>query len=190
MRRSKPPERPAKVKEQQESYSLIDERYEIIGGVRYDFLSSPKYAHQKILTNFYLAFHGACCQEGEILLAPMDVHFDEENIVQPDVIYISRERLDIIRDGFVFGVPDLLVEILSESTGRHDKTVKKKLYEQFGVKEYWLADPMYRTVDQFVLREEHYELAATLQETETLVSATVPCLAIDLSGIFPADMRQ
>lgn len=190
MTRSNPPERPAKVKERQEAYSLIDERYEIIGGVRYDFLSSPKYAHQKILTNFHLAFHGACSQEGEILLAPMDVHFDDDNIVQPDVIYISGERLDIIRDGFVFGVPDLLVEIMSESTGRHDKTVKKKLYEQFGVKEYWLADPQYRTVDQFVLREGKYELASTLSESDTLVSATIPCLAIDLGGIFPIDMRQ
>ncbi|SHE14790.1 Uncharacterised protein [Chlamydia abortus] len=59
----------------------MPERYEIIGGIRYDFLSSPKYVHQKILTNFYLAFHGACKEEGEILLAPMDVHFDEDNIV-------------------------------------------------------------------------------------------------------------
>ena len=190
MNRSKPPERPAKVKEQQDNYSLIDERYEIIGGERYDFLSSPKYAHHKILTNFHLAFHSACCQEGEVLLAPMDVHFDEDNIMQPDVIYISRERLDIIRDGFIFGVPDLLVEILSDSTGRRDKIIKKKQYEHFGVKEYWLADPQYRTVDQFVLREGRYELAATLSESDTLVSATVPCLTIDLSVIFPADMRQ
>jgi len=190
MSRSKPPVRPEKVKEQQEAYSLIEERYEIIGGIRYDFLSSPKYAHQKMLTNFYLAFHGACSEEGEILLAPMDVHFDKENVVQPDVIYISRERLDIIRDGFVFGVPDLLVEILSESTGRHDKTVKKALYEQFGVKEYWLADPLYRTVDQFVLREGRYVLEATLSIEDTLVSPTVPCLALHLGTIFPVDLRQ
>ncbi|MFB9275957.1 Uma2 family endonuclease [Cohnella cellulosilytica] len=192
MNRSKPPARPrdGKVKEQEESYSLIEERYEIIGGVRYDFLSSPKYAHQKMLTNFYLAFHSACSQEGEILLAPMDVHFDENNIVQPDVIYIASERLDMIHDGFVFGVPDLLVEILSESTGRHDKKVKKALYEQFGVKEYWLADPIYRTVDQFVLQEGRYELAATLSEGDTLTSPTVPCLAIDLSAIFPENLRQ
>ncbi len=189
MSRSKPPERPEKVKEQQENYSLIDERYEIIGGVRYDFLSSPKYAHQKILTNLHLTFHNACCHEGEILLA-LDVHFDDDNIFQPDVIYISRERLDIIQGGFVFGAPDLVVEILSESTGGRDKTIKKKTYERFGVKEYWLADPQYRTVDQFVLQEGRYELAATLLESDTLVSATVPCLTIDLSVIFPADMRQ
>jgi len=192
MTRPKPSTHPKneKVKEQQETYSPIEERYEIIEGVRYDLLSSPKYAHQKMLTNFYLAFHSACSQEGEILLAPMDVHFDENNIVQPDVIYITRERLDIIRDGFVFGVPDLLVEILSESTGRHDKIVKKALYEKFGVKEYWLADPIYRIVDQFVLRERRYQLAATLSEGDTLTSPTVPCLSIDLDIVLPDNLRQ
>lgn len=188
--RAKPPERPTKVKEGQERYAMIDERYEIIGGVRYDFLSSPKYAHQKMLTNFYLAFHDSCGQDGEVLLAPLDVHLDEDNILQPDVIYIARDRLDIIRDGYVFGAPDLVVEILSDSTGRRDKTIKKDAYERFGVKEYWLADPVYRTVDQFVLREARYELAATLTEGDRLVSPTIPCLSIDLNAVFPADLRQ
>lgn len=184
------PKQTPKVKEQRGIYD-VPERYEIIGGIRYDFLSSPKYVHQKILTNFYLAFHGACKAEGEILLAPMDVHFDEENIVQPDVIYIANANLGIIRDGFVFGVPDLLVEILSSSTGRRDKTIKKDLYEKHGVKEYWLADPTYRTVDQFVLTEgEGYRLVATLTEEDQLQSPTIPCLTIDLASIFPENDRQ
>lgn len=177
------------VKEQQEFYE-IPERFELIEGIRYDFLSSPKYVHQKILTNFHLAFHSACSREGEILLAPMDVHFDEDNIVQPDVIYISRENLGIIRDGFVFGVPDLVVEILSESTGKRDKTIKKSLYERFGVLEYWLADPVYRTIDQFVLEDGRYRLAATLTEQDRLDSPTIPCLEIDLMTIFPLDTKD
>jgi Uma2 family endonuclease len=171
------------VKEQQGFYE-IPERFEIISGVRYDFLASPKYVHQKMLTNFYLAFHQACSRDGETLLAPLDVHFDEENIVQPDVIYICKERLHIIRDGFIFGAPDLVVEILSESTGRRDKTIKKALYERFGVKEYWLADPMYRTMEQFVLTGDGYRLAATLTEQDVLRAATIPCLEIDLGTIF------
>ncbi|MNC28334.1 hypothetical protein D3C75_765350 [compost metagenome] len=168
-----------------EGYYEHTERFEIIEGVRYDFLSSPKYHHQKILTNFYLAFHSACCMDGEILLAPLDVHFDEENIVQPDVIYIANENKAIIRDGFVFGAPDLLVEILSRSTGHRDKTVKKLLYERYGVKEYWLADPAYRIVEQFVLDNGKYLQAAVWTEKDRLISATVPCLAMELAGIFP-----
>jgi Uma2 family endonuclease len=174
------------VKEQQGFYD-IPERFEMINGIRYDFLASPKYVHQKILTNLYLAFHQTCSRDGEILLAPLDVHFDEENIVQPDVIYIARERLGIIRDGFIFGVPDLVVEILSESTGRRDKTIKKALYERFGVKEYWLADPIYRTMEQFVLTGSEYRLAATLTELDRLKSSTVPCLEMDLGSIFPPE---
>lgn len=187
--RHKRSDQPEKIKERQEVYDM-PERFEIIGGIRYDFLSSPKYAHQKILTNLYLSFHDGCAKEGETLLAPLDVHFDEENIVQPDVIYISAENLGIIRDGYVFGVPDLLVEILSESTGKRDKTIKKNLYERFGVPVYWLADPIYRTVDQFVLEEGGYRLAATLTEEDRLVSRTIPCLSVDLGGIFPEDSRQ
>ncbi len=176
----------SKVREQHGTYET-DERYEIIGGVRYDFLSSPKVVHQKILTRFLLAFHNACSQQGEIYVAPLDVHFDEKNILQPDVIYIRNERIGIIRDGFIYGAPDLLVEILSESTGRRDKTIKKAVYERFGVKEYWLADPIYRTVEQFVLMDGKYTLVSTLTEQDVLIAVTVDCLEIDLGTIFPPE---
>lgn len=176
-----------KIKEQDARY-LIDERYEIIEGVRYDFLSSPKYVHQNLLGNLHVAFHSACSADGKIVIAPMDVHFDNDNVYQPDVIYIAKENISIIRDGFIFGVPDLVVEILSESTARRDKTIKKSGYEKFGVKEYWLADPVYKLVEQFVLVEGEYRLAATLSEGDRLVSATVPCLAIDLTSVFEDDL--
>lgn len=172
------------VKERQGIYDR-PERYEVIGGIRYDFLSSPKAIHQEILGNLYFLFQSSCSQDGKTYLAPLDVHFDEENIVQPDVIYIAKENLGIIRDGFVFGVPDLVVEILSKSTGRRDKTIKKALYEKFGVKEYWLTDPMYRIVEQFLLTDGRYTLTATLTEEDKLTSLTVPCLAIDLANVFP-----
>lgn len=177
------------IKETQGIYDR-PERFEIIGGVRYDFLFSPKVIHQEILGNYHFAFQNACSQEGKTYLAPLDVHFDEDNIVQPDVIYIKRENLGIIRDGFVFGVPDLLVEILSKSTGRRDKTIKKELYEKYGVKEYWLTDPTYRIVEQFVLAEGKYFLAATLTEGDQLISLTVPCLSVALANIFPLDDEE
>jgi len=172
-----------KVKETHGTY-FIEERYEIIGGVRYDFMTSPKFIHQKVLGQLYVAFHSSCAQDGVILIAPMDVHFDKENILQPDILYIRKENKGMIRDGYVYGVPDLVVEILSGSTARRDKTIKKATYEKFGVQEYWLVDPVYRLVDQFVLVDGEYRLAKTWAEEDNLVSMTVPCLSIELSTVF------
>ncbi|WP_135555629.1 Uma2 family endonuclease [Paenibacillus cymbidii] len=180
----KQPDGKWKIKEQP-GYYEAEERFEIIGGVRYDFLASPMYVHQKLLTNLYLAFHHACCADGETLLAPLDVHFDADNILQPDVIYIARENLGIIRDGYIYGAPDLVVEILSASTGSRDKTIKKDCYEKFGVREYWLADPVYRTIDQFVLENDRYMLVATLTERNSIAAHSIPCLSFALEGMFP-----
>ncbi|PRX61506.1 Uma2 family endonuclease [Cohnella sp. SGD-V74] len=176
-------EKPGKVKETHGTY-FIDERYEIIGGVRYDFLTSPKFSHQDALGRLYIAFHSACSEDGVILLAPMDVHFDEENILQPDILYIRGENRGIIRDGYVYGAPDLVVEILSGSTARRDKTLKKSTYEKFGVGEYWLVDPVYRLVEQFAIVDGEYRLLATWSEEDVLVAATVACLTVDLSAVF------
>ncbi|MNY37717.1 hypothetical protein D3C86_1722990 [compost metagenome] len=87
----------------------------------------------------------------------------------------------------MYGAPDMVVEVLSPSTGRKDKTVKKAMFEKFGVKEYWLFDPTYRTVDQFVLIDSEYRLTATLTDNDTLTSSLFPCVAIDLSTIFPPE---
>src|SRR5690606_15496677 len=135
--------------------------------------------------NFHLVMHTTCHLNGEIILAPMDVHFDDgDNVAQPDIIFIANDNRRIIRDGYVFGAPDLLVEILSESTGRKDKTVKKEMYEKFGVKEYWLVDPHYRTVDLFVLEDGKYRLLTTMTDEDVLHSPLFSCMSIDLSQIF------
>lgn len=117
---------------------------------------------------------------GIIVIAPMDVHLDDDNIVQPDLIFITNESMHIIRDGWVKGVPDLLVEILSPSTGARDKIKKKALYERFGVKEYWIVDPIYNTIDQFLLVDDKYHLKATYEEEGTLTSPLFPCISIKL----------
>ncbi|HEY0828052.1 MAG TPA: Uma2 family endonuclease [Bacilli bacterium] len=178
------------VKEKSGTYD-IPERYEMIGGIRYDFLPSPKYVHQIIIGNLYLAMYTSCHPKGRVILAPMDVHFDEgDNVAQPDIIFIANENLHIIRDGYVFGAPDLLIEILSPSTGKKDKTVKKAMFEQFGVKEYWLVDPTYFTVDQFLLIDNKYVLIATHGLEEAVVtSPQFACMAVPLKDIFASVER-
>ncbi|MCD9020667.1 Uma2 family endonuclease [Cohnella silvisoli] len=176
------------MKEQQANY-WIEERYEIIEGVRYDFLSSPRVSHQILVTELYASIRSTCHAGGIVLVAPMDVHFDENNIVQPDLIFIANDNLHIIKDGWVKGVPDLLVEILSPSTGSKDKVQKKIIYERFGVKEYWIVDPVYSTIDQLVFVDGKYRLEATYGEEDTLKSPNLTCISIDLHLLFQEAMR-
>lgn len=172
-----------KVKESEGDY-LIEERFEIIEGIRYDFLSSPRVSHQMIVTGMYRSISTTCRTKGVVLVAPMDVELDPDNIVQPDVIFISNENLHIIQDDWIKGAPDLLVEVLSPSTGSKDKVRKKALYERFGIKEYWIVDPMYFTVDQFVLNDGVYQLTATYDDTGTLRSPYFDCISIELQELF------
>ncbi|MCK9905706.1 Uma2 family endonuclease, partial [Frankia sp. Cpl3] len=170
------------VKEQQESY--LDERYELIEGIRYDCKPSPTVDHQLLVGELSALLRTTCHQQGIILIAPMDVYLDEDNVVQPDVIYIAEERVQIVTRRRIEGVPDLVAEIISPSTGSRDKTRKKALYARFGVKEYWIVDPHIRTIDQFVLDGNTYHLLATYAPGDTLLSEQFACVSIDLTTLF------
>jgi Uma2 family endonuclease len=162
---------------------LIEERYEIIDGIRYDCQPSPTLNHQLLVTQLCSDLYSTCHAAGTIIVAPMDVHLDEDNIVQPDLIYVANENRSILRTR-IEGVPDLLVEILSPSTGTHDKVRKKALYERFGVHEYWIVDSYHRTIDQFVLHDEKYVLEKTYGSADTLLSARFPCISVQLGKVF------
>jgi Uma2 family endonuclease len=192
------------VKEHPESYSyeadsiyppgaelhFIEERYEIIDGIRYDCSPSPTLKHQLLVTQLWNELHGTCHATGTIIVAPMDVHFDENNVVQPDLIYVTNENASILKTR-IEGVPDLLIEILSPSTGEHDKVRKKALYERFGVPEYWIVDIHHRTIDQFALRDGAYALERTYDSTGTVLSERFPCVAVQTGKLFsPLDKYE
>ncbi len=79
-------------------------------------------------------------QLGRLLCAPVNVYLDDYNVPQPDVLFISSERQTIINADGIFGAPDLVVEIISPTSAARDRVEKLKLYERFGVKEYWLIE--------------------------------------------------
>lgn len=176
------------IKETQDVYDPND-RHEIIDGVRYDCKPSPAFEHQVLVTELNYALRATCTQNGIILVAPMDVHLSEQNTVQPDLIFISNENSHIIVNRKIVGVPDLLVEILSPSTGSHDKIRKKSLYERFGVKEYWIVDPVLHTIDQFILEGQKLQLHATYGTGDRLSSDLMICIDIDLDSLFAAIVR-
>ncbi|MDF2668006.1 MAG: hypothetical protein K0R67_312 [Paenibacillus sp.] len=185
----------SRIKEQQESYggnnneSYIEERYEIIEGIRYDMKPSPILGHQLLVTGLWNGLNQTCQMDGIVVVAPMDVHLDEENVVQPDVIFISNENSSIIVNQRIHGAPNLLVEILSKSSGTHDKIRKKELYAKFAVPEYWIVDPLHHLIDQFLLVNKEYHLHRTYGEADTLTTDTIPCISIDLARLFGAIAR-
>jgi Uma2 family endonuclease len=92
---------------------------------------------------------------GEAFCAPVDVYLNERNVYQPDIFFISNENLSIIKKRGIYGAPDLVIEVLSED--RNNDLVKKKaVYEEGGVKEYWVVDPENKRAEGFVLKENRY----------------------------------
>lgn len=191
---------PEKVNEQTENYDsngtdlsipypFIDERFEIINGVRYEFSPSPTLLHQILVTELNRSISQTCRLNGIIVVAPMDVHLDDKNILQPDVIFIANETTHIIKNNGIYGAPDLVVEILSPSTSTNDKIRKKAQYEQFGVKEYWIVDPIHHIIDQFMLADDKYYLHATYAPGNILNSTLFSCISIELTALFDSIKR-
>jgi Uma2 family endonuclease len=118
-------------------------RYEAIDGELY-VTAAPLLRHQRICGNFHFELRKLLEEPGHglVLFAPIGVEFPEtEEGVQPDLIFVSRTREEIIVREGIRGPPDLVVEIASPSTASRDRTIKQKLYERQGVPQYWIVDP-------------------------------------------------
>jgi len=148
---------------------------------------SPTVQHQRLvralsqLLDDHLRTRGL---DGEMLFAPMDVRLAEDTVVQPDVLYVSPERVDRIGDDEIDGAPDLIVEVVSPSTSHVDTFDKKQLYETHDVREYWIVDPDTKTVEVYTPGDDGYTLHRRRVETGTAASAFLPNLTITLSTLF------
>jgi Uma2 family endonuclease len=160
-------------------------RYEIIGGELF-MSAAPMTNHQFISQNIesqldrYLEKHNT----GKYFHAQVDVVLSMTDVVQPDIFYISNERSHIITEKNIVEAPDLVVEIISESTKIRDQTTKKALYEKYGVKEYWIVYPNEEKVEQFILQDEDFELKNELQASQKIVSEVIEGFALPLQKVF------
>lgn len=128
--------------------------------------SPPPLAHQSTLGNLVVEFSTFLRANpvGKFFSGPLDVYFDDFNAFVPDLVFISNERNFLIEDGdYVRGAPDLLVEILSPGTFRTDRADKKDICERFAVREFWLIDPLNKTVEIYVMHENAYRLHEFLE---------------------------
>lgn len=178
-----------RVEEQQGIYDVY-ERYEIIDHVRYDLKPSPTTDHQSLVTVLSRYMQNSCHPNGRVYLSPIDVYFDEGNCVQPDLVFILNENVAIVKKARIEGAPDLVAEVLSPRTSKNDKVRKKALYERAGVKEYWLIDPVHRTIDQWLLTDGKYHLAATYVEDDIVTSPLFACVSIEMNALFAQVSRD
>ncbi len=162
-----------------------DKRYELMNGELL-MTPSPIPNHQRISGKLEFMVRKFITENnlGEVFYAPCDVYLDNENVVQPDILFISKERLGIIGEKNIQGAPDLVIEIISENSVYRDMVQKKRLYARFGVKEYWIVIPDEEEVEVYILEEGIYQLCNTFTGVDTLESPLLKGLRIGLKDIF------
>lgn len=162
-------------------------RHEVIDGEHY-VTPSPNTRHQIASVNLtrILSTHVRTHGLGRVFSAPFDVVFSNLDLVEPDLLFISAKRLEIVTDKHVRGAPDLVVEILSDSTRKVDESVKRTLYERCGVQEYWVVDTVLETVKVHRREENRFGHPAELsvEAGDSLTSPLLPGLSVRVSEIF------
>jgi len=158
-------------------------RHEIIDGEHY-MPPAPQTRHQIVSMNLarILAIYIEENQIGQILYAPTDVLLSDTTIVQPDILFIRKDREHIIKKNFIEGPPDLLIEIMSPGNEKLDRFTKMKHYAVFGVGEFWLIDYEARILEQYTLKGHFFERKGVF--SEDFSPSLFPDLTIHLSQIF------
>ena len=160
-------------------------RYQLINGVLVE-MSGATLAHQSFLLELSLELSAQvrATSIGRIVIAPYDVHIDRYNTFQPDLMYVSNDRLHILEQLAATGSPDVVVEILSDSTRRRDLNEKLPVYAANGVREVWIVDLDAITVTVHSGDGSAFAPVRTFAASDTLTSNAMPGVAVDLGPIF------
>lgn len=161
-------------------------RYELLNGV-ITMAAAPTWKHQLVsraifrLIDRWVEEHSL----GDTLFAPVDVVLDDENVLQPDIIFIDEAHLPSVRGGRVYGAPQLIVEVLSPTSRNRDSVEKPMHYALAGAAEYWLVDPQLETISVFTLIDSLY-VERPRGEDALIHSAVLSGLVINPPDIFTA----
>ncbi|MSQ16309.1 MAG: Uma2 family endonuclease [Dehalococcoidia bacterium] len=162
-------------------------------GTRYQLLDgelivapAPNSRHQTVSRDVFIALHQfiSVHRLGEVWYAPFDVVLSEHDVTQPDILFVSYDRANIITPANIQGAPELVVEVLSPSTQQDDRGYKRRVYGRHGVREYWIVDPVGETIEVLTRSGRGLGLRATYRRGETLASPLLAGLSLDLNQIF------
>jgi len=162
-----------------------DKRHELIDGDHY-VTPSPSRRHQTAVGNLYriLATPVRERRLGRLYVAPFDVVLSRHDVVEPDLLFLSTERLGRLTEANVQGAPDLVIEVVSPRTAAVDRGAKRRAYEKFGVGEYWLVEPEDGTVLVVRFGETPGGAEWRLGAGQAITSPLLPGLSIPVGEIF------
>jgi Uma2 family endonuclease len=162
-----------------------DKRVELIEG-DFSMTPSPTEYHQRISGRLYLHLCRFVLERklGHVYYAPFDVILSDENVVQPDILFVSSKRSAVIQEDGIMGPPDLAVEIISRGTRQKDMILKRDLYGKFGVREYWIVDPDARTVEILTWTSRGMQTWKIFPGEAALSSPGLPGIEIPLGEVF------
>ena len=164
------------------------QRHELIDGEHY-VTPTPVLRHQGICMNLSAMIWSYLQQNpiGRVIRSPLDVAFSHFDVVEPDLLYVSKQRLaEIEPSPWIKGAPNIVAEIGSPGTRKRDETIKLRLYEQFGVDEYWIIDPELDTIKVYRRAGDKDDRVAelTLESGDVLTTPLLPGLELPLSKVF------
>lgn len=162
-------------------------RYELFEG-ELQVTPSPSTRHQRIVRKlaYILIGHVEQQQSGEVFFAPFDVLLSDITVVQPDILFVSRERQAIVLPAHIRGAPDLAIEVVSPTTSQRDHQAKRQLYARHGVSYYWLVDPDRQRIEAYALDDGDYRRTVVASETAGFAAPPFPDLAIPLADLWEA----
>ena len=160
-------------------------QYEVIDGVLY-MAPAPHPRHQWTSGNIYWLLREPVMEKGlgRVYYSPIDVILANGDVLQPDLIFVSKDRLHIITRRGVEGPPELVVEVLSPSTRRRDRELKRRRYAHFGVLEYWQVDPETRTIRVLILEGGEYAERGVYGIGDEITTPLIPGLIIPVAQVF------
>jgi Uma2 family endonuclease len=160
-------------------------RYEVIEG-DLSVTPAPSPRHQEILLNLSSALRAFVEQSslGKVYVSPVDVALSLIDIVQPDILFIAKERLHIVAKRNIVGIPNLIVEILSPTSAAQDRVEKLALYQRYALPEYWIVDPEKESVETYLYHGNQFERTDTMKVGNELRSRQIAGFRLEIVEIF------